>query len=167
MLQGSSPSASSLLIVIQFTAFDAIPLIMEHLPIHQLRINAAAEVTCIPRFVDATRAFEFEAKITGYYGDPAPQALRNDRAFKTPQTRTKTQYIYAEKSPKFDRTLGSKNLRVQSRLFIDGFYTFPDEETQQPGYLDLLAVSFNSTNRDGVSSASSAAKGSVSNNQVT
>jgi hypothetical protein len=158
----SSPSVSSLLIIIQFTAFDAIPLIMEHLPIHQLRINAAAELTCVPRFVDATRTFEFEAKITGYYTDPAPQALRNDRAFKASQTRTKTQYIYAEQSPKFDRTLGNKNLRTQSRLFIEAFYTFPDEETQRPGYLDLLAVSFNSTNKDPVNGASSAARGGSS-----
>lgn len=159
MLQGSSLSASSLLIFIQFTAFDAVPLITDHLPIHQLRINAAAELTCTPRFVDATRTFEFEAKITGYYGDPAPQTLRNDRAFKASQTRTKTQYIYAERSPKFDRTLGNANLRAQSKLFIDGFYTFPDEETQQPGYLDLLAVSFNSTNKDTVNCAPSATKG--------
>ncbi len=119
-------------------------------------------MTCTPRFVDATRTFEFEAKITGYYSDPAPQALRNDRVFKASQTRTKTQYFYAEQSPKFDRTLGNKNLRAQSRLFIDGFYTFPDEETQQPGYLDLLAVSFNSTNKDPVNSAGSAAKGGSS-----
>ena len=119
-------------------------------------------MTCTPRFVDATRTFEFEAKVTGYYGDPAPQALRNDRVFKASQTRTKTQYFYAESSPKFDRTLGSTNLRAQSKLFIDGFYTFPDEETQQPGYLDLLAVSFNSTNKDPGSSAPSAAKGGSS-----
>lgn len=150
-----------MLIVIQFTAFDAIPLATDCLPIHQLRINAAAELTCTPRFVDATRTFEFEAKLTGYYGDPAPPALRNDRAFKASQTRTKTQYIYAEQSPKFDRTLGSGNLRAQSRLFIDGFYTFPDEETQQPGYLDLLAVSFNSTNKDPVNSVGSPAKGGL------
>jgi len=162
MPPGFSPSVRFLLIVIQFTAFDAIPLLTDHLPIHQLRINAAAELTCTPRFVDATRTFEFEAKVTGYYGDPAPQALRNDRAFKASQTRTKTQYIYAEQSPKFDRTLGNENLRAQSRLFIDGFYTFPDEETQQPGYLDLLAVSFNSTNKDPVNKTSSPAKGGSS-----
>lgn len=119
-------------------------------------------MTCTPRFVDTTRTFEFEAKITGYYTDPAPQSLRNDRAFKASQTRTKTQYIYAEQSPKFDRTLGNKNLRAQTKLFIEGFYTFPDEETQQPGYLDLLAVSFNSTNKDPVNSAGSAAKGGSS-----
>ncbi|KAF5127311.1 hypothetical protein E5D57_008241 [Metarhizium anisopliae] len=134
----------------------------DYLPIHQLRINAAAELTCTPRFVDAARTFEFEAKLTGYYGDPAPPILRNDRVFKASQTRTKTQYIYAEQSPKFDRTLGSENLRAQSRLFIDGFYTFPDEETQQPGYLDLLAVSFNSTNKDPANSVGSPAKGGSS-----
>ncbi|KHO10727.1 hypothetical protein MAA_11685 [Metarhizium robertsii ARSEF 23] len=121
-----------------------------------------AKLTCTPRFVDATRTFEFEAKVTGYYGDPVPQALRNDKVFKASQTRTKTQYFYAESSPKFDRTLGSTNLRAQSKLFIDGFYTFPDEETQQPGYLDLLAVSFNSTNKDPGSSTPSAAKGGSS-----
>lgn len=119
-------------------------------------------MTCTPQFVDANRTFEFEAKVTGYYGDPAPQALRNDRVFKASQTRTKAQYFYAESSPKFDRTLGSTSLRAQSKLFIDGFYTFPDKETQQPGYIDLLAVSFHLTNKDPGSSVPSAAKGGSS-----
>ncbi|KID81268.1 hypothetical protein MGU_11350 [Metarhizium guizhouense ARSEF 977] len=158
--QAEAPKASILYSL--FTAFDAIPLLIDHLPIHQLRINAAAELTCTPRFVDATRTFEFEAKVTGYYGDPAPQSLRNDRAFKASQTRTKTQYIYAEQSPKFDRALGNENLRAQSRLFIDGFYTFPDEETQQPGYIDLLAVSFNWASKDPVNKTGSPAKGGSS-----
>ena len=82
----------------------------------------------------------------GFYSDPASQALHNDKAFHTSQSRTKNQYFYAEKSPKFDRTLGSPSMRPQSRLFVDGYYTFPIEETQEPGYLDLINVSFNSTN---------------------
>jgi hypothetical protein len=118
-----------------------------NLPVHQLRIHAATELITIPQYVDSSRTYEFEGAITGFYSDPAPQALRNDKAFRASQTRTKNQYFYAEKSPKFERTLGSSSMRVQSRLFIDGYYTFPIEETQEPGYLDLINVSFNSTNR--------------------
>jgi len=105
------------------------------------------ELITIPKYVDSSRTYEFEGAITGFYSDPAPQALRNDKAFRASQSRTKNQYFYAEKSPKFDRTLGSSSMRVQTRLFIDGHYTFPIEETQEPGYLDLINVSFNSTNR--------------------
>jgi hypothetical protein len=66
-------------------------------------------------------------------------------------TQTKTQWIYADKNPKLDRVLGSTNLG--SRLFLDGDYTFPSEDTMQPGYIEARNISFNATSRSTVSTS--------------
>ena len=65
-------------------------------------------------------------------------------------TQTKTQWIYADKNPRVDRVLGSSSVHAGSRLFIEGDYTFPSEETMQPGYIEARNVSFNGTNRSTV-----------------
>lgn len=47
-------------------------------------------------------------------------------------TRTTPQYIYADANSKlFESTLGGTAVRVGSRLFIDGEYTFALQQTGQ------------------------------------
>lgn len=134
----------------KFTATDAISFLSEALPVHHLRIHAAAELYGVPTFNDSSRSYEFEADVTGYYNDPTPPSLRNDRLRKSSMTQTKTQWIYADKNPRLDRVLGVSNLHAGTRLFIEGDYTFPSEETMQPGYIEARNVSFNATNRSTV-----------------
>ena len=126
----------------------------ETLPVHQLQIHTATELITQPQYIDSTSTYEFEGTITGFYSDPASQAKRTEKAFRASQTRTTNQYFYAEKNPKFDKMLSGSYLRPQSKLFIDGYYTFPSEEKREPGYLDILNVSFNSTNRSVTQSSS-------------
>jgi hypothetical protein len=113
----------------------------ETLPVYQLQIYIVTELITQPQYIDSTSTYEFEGTITGFYSDPVSQAKRTEKAFRASQTRTTNQYFYA------DKILSGSYLRPQSKLFIDGYYTFPSEETREPGYLDLLNVSFNSTNR--------------------
>lgn len=136
----------------QFTATDAIPFLSVALPVHHLRIHAAVELCGIPTINNASQAYEFEADVTGYYNDPTPLSLRNDRLHKSGMTHTKTQWIYADKNPRVDRVLGSNSLHAGSRLFIEGDYTFPCEKTVQPGYIEARNASFNGTNRSTVGS---------------
>jgi hypothetical protein len=96
--------------------------------------------------------------MSGYYPDPVPEYLRRDRDARAKQTRTRTQYCYAVVGPRLQATLGSKNLRPNTKLFIDGDYTFPVQDTQQVGYLDINNVTFNSTNRPTIGSAAGAGR---------
>ena len=97
--------------------------------------------------------------MSGYYPDPVPEYLRRDRDARAKQTRTRTQYCYAVVGPRLQATLGSKNLRRNTKLFIDGDYTFPVQDNQQVGYLDINNVTFNSTNRLTVDSTIEAGRG--------
>jgi hypothetical protein len=83
--------------------------------------------------------------------------LRHDKRLKAAQTQTKNQYFYGGNNPKFSNILKSKNVRPQSRIFITRDYTFAVHAEQQTSYINLLSLSFNTTNRTGPGTLRSAA----------
>ena len=96
-------------------------------------------------FDDAAGHYKFEGNITGYYTDPGS---KDDAHIKAGNTQTMAQFFFAQKHIRFERTLtGNNRIRPQSRVFIDGEYTFPESDTQSPGYIDCINISYNATNR--------------------
>jgi hypothetical protein len=74
----------------------------------------------MPRLNEEANCFEFEGIMSDYYPDPIPQSLWRDRDSKAKQTWTRSQYCYATVNPMFQATLGSRNLRVNTKFFVDG-----------------------------------------------
>jgi hypothetical protein len=99
-----------------------------------------------PQLQENTKTYTFEGEVSGYYNDPTPLNLRNDKFHKSKFTHNTTQYFFAETNPRLDRVLGSPNMRVSSKVFIDGDYRFPIEETSTPGYIEVRNITFNATN---------------------
>jgi hypothetical protein len=117
------------------------------LPVHILRLHCAIEVLATASFDDAAGHYKFEGNITGYYADPGS---KEDARIKAGNTQTTAQFFFAPKHIRFERTLtGNNRIRPQSRVFIDGEYTFPESDTRSPGYIDCINISYNSTNRPG------------------
>jgi hypothetical protein len=81
--------------------------------------------------------------MSGFYPDPIPEDIRQDRESKAKQTWLQP-------------VLASRNVRPGSKFFIDGDYTFPVLSTQQAGYIDINNATFNTTNRPTVSPATQA-----------
>jgi hypothetical protein len=119
----------------------------EDLPIHYVRILVAVELKNTPNLEADGKTYTFEGDVSGYYNDPTPPSLRNDKLYKARFTHTTTQYFYAEINPRLDRVLGSTNMHASSKVFVDGDYRFPVEQNSTPGYIEVWNVSFNATNR--------------------
>jgi hypothetical protein len=117
------------------------------LPIHYVRILVAVELKNTPNLEADGKTYTFEGDVSGYYNDPTPLSLRNDKLYKARFTHTTTQYFYAEINPRLDRVLGSTNMHASSKVFVDGDYRFPVEQNSTPGYIEVRNVSFNATNR--------------------
>jgi hypothetical protein len=117
------------------------------LPIHYVRILVAVELKNTPNLEADGKTYTFEGDVSGYYNDPTPPSLRNDKLYKARFTHTTTQYFYAEINPRLDRVLGSTNMHASSKVFVDGDYRFPVEQNSTPGYIEVRNVSFNATNR--------------------
>jgi hypothetical protein len=117
------------------------------LPIHYVRILVAVELKNTPNLEADGKTYTFEGDVSGYYNDPTPPSLRNDKLYKARFTHTTTQYFYAEINPRLDRVLGSTNMHASSKVFVDGDYRFPVEQNYTPGYIEVRNVSFNATNR--------------------
>jgi hypothetical protein len=105
------------------------------------------DVKTAPKLEADGNSYAFEGAVTGFYSDPIPANLRNDRAQRSRSTHTTTQYFYATISPRLERVLGS--LRASTKIFVDGEYRFPVEESSTPGYIEVRNVNFNTTNRTG------------------
>ena len=69
--------------IFKFTATDAILFLSVVLPVHYLRIHAAVKLCGVPTINNTSQAYEFEADVIGYYNDPTPLSLRNDRLHKS------------------------------------------------------------------------------------
>jgi hypothetical protein len=105
------------------------------------------DVKTAPKLEADGNSYAFEGAVTGFYSDPIPANLRNDRAQRTRSTHTTNQYFYATISPRLERVLGS--LHASTKIFVDGDYRFPVEESSTPGYIEVRNVHFNTTNRTG------------------
>jgi hypothetical protein len=110
-----------------------------------VHILVAVDVKATPKLEADGKSYAFEGSVTGYYNDPMPASLRNDPAQKSQSTHTTTQYFYATISPRLERVLGS--LHASTKIFVDGDYRFPDEDSSTPGYIEVRNANFNSTNR--------------------
>jgi hypothetical protein len=110
-----------------------------------VHILVAVDVKTAPKLEADGKSYAFEGAVTGFYSDPIPANLRNDRAQKSRSTHTTTQYFYATISPRLERVLGT--LRASTKIFVDGDYRFPVEESSTPGYVEVRNVNFNTTNR--------------------
>jgi hypothetical protein len=117
------------------------------LPIHYVRILVAVELKNTPNLEADAKTYTFEGDVVGYYNDPTPPSLRNDKLHKSGFTHTTTQYFYAQVNPRLERVLGSTNMHASSKVFVDGDYRFPAEQTSTPGYIEVRNVTFNATNR--------------------
>ena len=93
------------------------------------------DIKTTPKLEADGKSYEFEGSVTGYYNDPIPASLRNDRSQKSRSTHTTTQYFYATISPRLERVLGT--LRASTKIFVDGDYRFPVEENSAPGYIEV------------------------------
>jgi hypothetical protein len=134
-------------LVTYFTTTDTIPFVSEDLPVHYTRILVAVELKNTPHLEADGKTYTFEGDVSGYYNDPTPPSLRNDKLYKSKFTQTTTQYFYAEINPRLERVLGSTNMHASSKVFVDGDYRFPVEQNSIPGYIEVRNVSFNATNR--------------------
>jgi hypothetical protein len=117
------------------------------LPIHYVRILVAVELKNTPNLEADGKTYTFEGDVSGYYNDPTPPSLRNDKLYKSRFTHTTTQYFYAEVNPRLERVLGSTNMHASSKVFVNGDYRFPVEQNSTPGYIEVRNISFNATNR--------------------
>jgi hypothetical protein len=90
------------------------------------------------------KTYTFEGHVSGYYSDPTPPSLRNDRLYKSRCSQTNTQYFYVDVNPRLDRVLA--NMHASTKVFVNGDYRFPAEESA-PGYIEVRNVNFNATNR--------------------
>jgi hypothetical protein len=110
-------------------------------------LHCAVEVLAPATFDDTAGNYKFEGNITGYYADPGS---KEDARVKAGNTKTTAQFFFAPKHIRFERTLtGNNRIRPQSRVFIDGEYTFPESDTRSPGYIDCINILYNATNRPG------------------
>jgi hypothetical protein len=112
------------------------------LPVHYLQILVAVDIKTALKLEADGKSYAFEGAVTGFYSDPIPANLRNDRAQRSKSTHTTTQYFYATISPRLERVLGS--LRASTKIFVDGDYV---EESSTPAYIEVRNVNFNTTNR--------------------
>ena len=115
------------------------------MPVHYLQILVAVDIKTALKLEADGKSYAFEGAVTGFYSDPIPANLRNDRAQRSKSTHTTTQYFYATISPRLERVLGS--LRASTKIFVDGDYRFPVEESSTPAYIEVRNVNFNTTNR--------------------
>jgi hypothetical protein len=120
---------------------------LDELPVHYLNIFVAVDVKTSPKLDDDNKTYAFEGEVSGYYSDPIPISLKDDRQLKSRSTHTTTQYFYADVSPRLDRVLSSPNMKASTKIFVDGDYRFPEEENSTPGYIEVRNVTFNSTAR--------------------
>jgi hypothetical protein len=110
-------------------------------------VTGAAEILTIPaiKTSDDDEAYEFEVAMSGYYSDPIPNVAMK-KELKAKMTHTNHQTIFASaKGPLFKAVLGSAKMRIGSRLFIEGDYRLAYEKDEEPGYIELNHVSFNTT----------------------
>jgi hypothetical protein len=137
------------------------------LPIHYVRILVAVELKNTPNLEADGKTYTFEGDVSGYYNDPTPPSLRNDKLYKSRFTHTTTQYFYAEVNPRLERVLGSTNMHASSKVFVNGDYRFPAEQNSTPGYIEVRNISFNATNRPtqggSVANGTGASVGAVGN----
>jgi hypothetical protein len=125
----------------------AVPFISEELPVHYLHILLAVDLKTAPKLDADGKTYTFEGTVSGYYSDPVPASLRNDRHQRSQSTHITTQYFYADVSPRLERVLGSSNMKASTKVFVDGDYRFPVEADSTPGYVEVRNVTFNATNR--------------------
>jgi hypothetical protein len=120
---------------------------MENLPVHYLQILVAVELKTTPRLEENGKTYAFEGDVSGYYNDPLPLNLRNDKSHKSKFNQTTTQYFFATVNPRLERVLGSTNMHASSKVFVDGDYRFPVEQPSAPAYIEVRNITFNATNR--------------------
>jgi hypothetical protein len=141
------------MVLLQLTVQYAIPYHADELPVNRLRIHAAADLKTAPVINSDDpdqEAYQFEVEMTGYYSDPVEDPeQRTNAAVRADMTKTTTQLCFAQTSQRlFTSILGSPNLRVNnSKLFIEGEYTFAFEATHNHSFIEINHVSFNSTNK--------------------
>lgn len=138
----------------QMTVQYAIPYLTDELPVHRLRIHAAAELVSAPEIINDDsdeEYYKFDISVDGYYSDPLEDATkRKDVAVRALMTKRTTQTCFARASqPLFRSILGSTRLRTggYSRFFIDGEYTFPFEPTENGSCIEINHITFNTTQR--------------------
>lgn len=119
------------------------------------------ELKNTPTLEPGGKTYTFEGEVSGYYSDPTPVSLRNDKLHKASFTHSTNQYFYADITPRLERVLGSSSLHATTKLFVDGDYRFPVEETSTPGYIEVRGVSFNATNRTSLSCNPATASGAT------
>jgi hypothetical protein len=120
---------------------------LDELPVHYLNIFVAVDIKTTPKLDADNKTYAFEGEVSGYYNDPIPMSLKDDKHLKSKSTHTTTQYFYADVSPRLDRVLRSTNMKPSTKVFLDGDYRFPEEENSTPGYIEVRNVTFNSTAR--------------------
>jgi hypothetical protein len=90
------------------------------LPVHYLHILLAVDLKTAPKLDADGKTYTFEGAVSGYYSDPVPASLWNDRHQRSQSTHTTTQYFYADVSPLLERVLGSSNMKASTKVFVDG-----------------------------------------------
>ena len=120
---------------------------MENLPVHYLQILVAVELKTTPHLEENSKTYAFEGDVSGYYNDPLPLNLRNNKSHKSKFNQTTTQYFFATVNLCLECVLGSTNMHASSKVFVDGDYRFPVELPFAPIYIEVQNITFNATNR--------------------